>query len=153
MFLLCDGSASLNSSRSMMDESSLFHYASDSPLGPNGTGGRGSGGGTGVAKQGERFTWGMEAMELMGISCTSKLCLRISATLQAPVRDKQEPPCAICPFSCCCSFFPCIFRHAVAEFSKCCKQELQHGLGMPEGKKISPGKTLGNNYFVQSWAF
>lgn len=28
-----------------MDESSLFHYASDSLLGPNGTGGRGRAGG------------------------------------------------------------------------------------------------------------
>lgn len=81
-----------------MDESSLFHYASDSPLGPNGTGGRDSCAGTGVAKQGESFTQGMKATELMDISSPSKLNLRISATLQPPGRDKQELPCVICPF-------------------------------------------------------
>lgn len=91
-----------------MDESSLFHYASDSPLGPNGTRGKGSAGGTGAAKWGESFTWKMKATELMDISSPSKLSLRISATLQAPVQDKQELPCAICPFLL--QFFiPCIF--------------------------------------------
>lgn len=85
MFLLSDGSASLNSSRSVMDESSLFHYASDSPQGPNGAGGRGSSGGTGVAKQGESFTWAMRATELMELSSPSKPSPRILATLQAPM--------------------------------------------------------------------
>lgn len=64
-----------------MDESSPFHYASDGPLGPNGMEGRGSDGGTGVGKQGESFTGGMKATELMEISSPSKLSLRISATL------------------------------------------------------------------------
>lgn len=99
MFLLCDGSASLNSSRSVMDESSLFHYASNSLLGPNGTGSRGSAGGTRVVKWGESITWKIKETELMDISSPSKLSLRISATLQAPVQDKQELPCAICPLA------------------------------------------------------
>lgn len=68
-----------------MDESFLFHYASDSPLGPNGMRGRGSGGETGVVKERESLMRGMKVMELMDISSPSKLSLKISATSQAPV--------------------------------------------------------------------
>lgn len=72
MFLLSDGSASLNSSRSMMDESSLFHYASDSPLGPNGDGGRGSIGGLGQQCGEKDFTWAVKATELVENSSSAK---------------------------------------------------------------------------------
>lgn len=73
-----------------MDESSLFHYVSCSPLAPNGTGGRGRAGRTGVAKWGERLRWKIKELELMDISSPSKLSLRISETLQAPLQHKEE---------------------------------------------------------------
>lgn len=55
-----------------MDESSLFHYASDSPLGPNGDGGRGSTGGLGWQCGEKDFTWAMKATYLMELSSSAK---------------------------------------------------------------------------------
>lgn len=81
-----------------MDESSLFHYASDSPWVLMGRGAGAVLGGPEWQSGGKSFTWKIKKKELMDIFSPSKLSLRVSATLQAPVQDKQELPCAICPF-------------------------------------------------------
>lgn len=68
----------------------------------------------------------MKAMELMDISSPSKLSLRISATLPEPVRDKQELPCAVCPFLslfflplCFLTCGRCVFHVLQAEAAPC----------------------------------
>lgn len=66
----------------------------------------------------------------MDISSPSKLGLRISATLQAPVQDKKELPLCNLSFS---SVVLCslhFFKHATAAISTCCKQNLWRDLSM-----------------------